>query len=186
MKDEFNYIDDLYCIHDAIKEDLHKYAMELKNGAKLDKGRAEYGDLMTHFAKEVRKEIFAEEGMTEEEIEGFTGSRGGTQGQGRAIRTTPGMSGMWEGEYDASMSMNGGSMRGGSFRHGGSMRGGNGGSGRQGRNAMGQFTGNGGWSGHEDPVISISQLRKMADMTTDHDEREYLLRMIERFNQEEN
>lgn len=174
---EDTYLDDLYCMQDMLKEDFKKFVKDA-GAAKLDKGRLEYGDALMHFAKNLRKELFAEEGMDEEEMEGFSGG-GGTQTFGRAIRTTPGM---WEDGGDSSGSR---SMRGGSYRSMRSMRQ-NGGSGNSGRrDSRGRFTSrSGNRSGHGDSGDAISRLQEMADMTTNHDEREIMLNMIERLKQD--
>lgn len=178
------YIEDLYCVKDAVEKAMSEYAQKVKKTGKLDETSLKWGDTLMHLAKNLDKEICFAEGMSEEEAERFSGSRGGTQGYGRAIRTTPGM---WSEEGGETMrgSMRG-SMRGGSYN--GSYYG-NGGGYSSRRDSMGRYASgdgsyNDGYSGHDDQEGTIAKLRKMADMTTNHDEREIMLNMIERLRNE--
>lgn len=159
------YLDALYRFEQLIAEDFAAFTEDTEKKG-LDVGRIKYADCMMHLAKNLRKEIFAEEGMSPEEIEGKSGI---TQGYGRAIRTTPGLSGNGQSGNH--------SMRGGSYRNGRSAYSvDDGWSGA--RDSRGRFT-----SGAEESGF-FDKMKKMADMTTNHDERETILRMIERLKTE--
>jgi len=153
------YLDALYRFEELIANDFAAFTEETEK-AGLDTGRIKYADCMMHLAKNLRKEIFAEEGMSPEEIEGISGN---TQGYGRAIRTTPGLSG-----------------KGRSMRGGASMKSAySGNEGMSGaRDSRGRFT-----SGADENGF-YTKMQKMADMTANHDEREMILRMIERLKHE--
>lgn len=167
MHEDEKYLDSLYCIQDKIKKDAEDFA---KNPENLQGKGVEYFDTLMHMAKNLRKEIWAEEGKYDDMFDEYSPDYSeGSQGYGRAIRTTPGIS--YEGRDGASMR----SMRGGSRRSydGGAMRGGN--SGR--RDARGRYASRGSsYAGREDVIES---LRRKANMTTDHDERERFLQMID-------
>lgn len=173
------YIEDLYCIKDALEKSVSDYAQKVKKAGKIaDEASLKWGDMLTHFAKNLDKEICFAEGMSEEEAERFSGSRGGTQGYGRAIRTTPGMESGY-GYMPASERSMRGSYNGSYEGRGYSSR----------RDSMGRYASGGGsyndgYSGHDDQEGTIAKLRKMADMTTNHDEREIILNMIERLRNE--
>lgn len=156
------YLDALYCLKDKAEEEIIAFA---KTGNFDPKGIQHFDTLM-HGAKNLDKVIDHEEGAGEEYDE-YSGS---TQGRGRAIRTTPGVS-MDDG-YSGENSMR--SMRGNSYRSMRSMRGT---SGR--RDARGRFA----RSGAADDTIE--KLRRKADMTTDHDERDILLNAIDWIENEE-
>lgn len=172
------YIEDLYCIKDALEKSVSEYAQKVKKTGKLDETSLKWGDTLMHLAKNLDKEICFAEGMSEEEAERFSGSRGGTQGYGRAIRTTPGMESGY-GYMPASERSMRGSYNGSYEGRGYSSR----------RDSMGRYASGGGsyndgYSGHDDQEGTIAKLRKMADMTTNHDEREIMLNMIERLRNE--
>lgn len=172
------YIEDLYCVKDAVEKAMSEYAQKVKKTGKLDETSLKWGDTLMHLAKNLDKEICFAEGMSEEEAERFSGSRGGTQGYGRAIRTTPGMESGY-GYMPASERSMRGSYNGSYEGRGYSSR----------RDSMGRYASVGGsysdgYSGHDDQEGTIAKLRKMADMTTNHDEREIMLNMIERLRNE--
>lgn len=172
------YIEDLYCVKDAVEKAMSEYAQKVKKTGKLDETSLKWGDSLMHLAKNLDKEICFAEGMSEEEAERFSGSRGGTQGYGRAIRTTPGMESGY-GYMPASERSMRGSYNGSYEGRGYSSR----------RDSMGRYASGGGsyndgYSGHDDQEGTIAKLRKMADMTTNHDEREIMLNMIERLRNE--
>lgn len=172
------YIEDLYCVKDAVEKAMSEYAQKVKKTGKLDETSLKWGDTLMHLAKNLDKEICFAEGMSEEEAERFSGSRGGTQGYGRAIRTTPGMESGY-GYMPASERSMRGSYNGSYEGRGYSSR----------RDSMGRYASGGGsyndgYSGHDDQEGTIAKLRKMADMTTNHDEREIMLNMIERLRNE--
>lgn len=196
------YLEDLYCIEEGLQKTISEFAKKVKKADRLDESMLKYSDTLMHLAKNLEKTICFEEGMGEDEMEQqFSGSRGGTQAQGRAIRSTPGM---WSEE--SGESMRGSSMRGGSSR--GSSRGGDGGGYSSRRGSRGRYTSangssgggsydggsynggsyggsyNDGFSGHDDQEGTIEKLRKWADATTNHDEREIMLNMIERLRNE--
>lgn len=172
------YIEDLYCIKDALEKSVSEYAQKVKKTGKLDETSLKWGDTLMHLAKNLDKEICFAEGMSEEEAERFSGSRGGTQGYGRAIRTTPGMESGY-GYMPASERSMRGSYNGSYEGRGYSSR-----RDSMGRCASGGGSYNDGYSGHDDQEGTIAKLRKMADMTTNHDEREIMLNMIERLRNE--
>lgn len=160
------YLDALYRFEELIAEDFAAFTEETEKKG-LDVGRIKYADCMMHLAKNLRKELFAEEGKDPEELERYSGT---SQGYGRAIRTTPGLSG------------NGGQL--GSGRSMKSMPN------KTGKSA---YSGNDEWSGARDSRGRYSgaeesgfyeKMQKMADMTANHDEREMILRMIERLKHE--
>lgn len=174
MHEDEKYLEALYCLQEKSKKKVIEFAEQ----SELMGKDAEYFDTMMHAAKNLRKEIIAEEigDVVPPEIAEYSGI---TQGYGRAIRTTPGM--------------DGGSMRGGNgggsrrSYDGGSMRGGN----SMKRDSRGRYTraggsyggswnsyGGGSYGGSEGEEM-IKKLRKRADMTTDHDERERFLAMID-------
>lgn len=172
------YIEDLYCVKDAVEKAMSEYVQKVKKTGKLDETSLKWGDTLMHLAKNLDKEICFAEGMSEEEAERFSGSRGGTQGYGRAIRTTPGMESGY-GYMPASERSMRGSYNGSYEGRGYSSR----------RDSMGRYASGGGsynegYSGHDDQEGTIAKLRKMADMTTNHDEREIMLNMIERLRNE--
>lgn len=172
------YIEDLYCVKDAVEKAMSEYAQKVKKTGKLDETSLKWGDTLMHLAKNLDKEICFSEGMSEEEAERFSGSRGGTQSYGRAIRTTPGMESGY-GYMPASERSMRGSYNGSYEGRGYSSR----------RDSMGRYASGGGsyndgYSGHDDQEGTIAKLRKMADMTTNHDEREIMLNMIERLRNE--
>jgi hypothetical protein len=165
------YFDALYRFQDMLADDFAKFVEETEQEG-LDKDRIHHADCMMHLAKNLRKELLTEEGMSPEEIESVTG---GTQGYGRAIRTTPGFENGQSGYMPVSgRSMNGTSRNGGrsSYAMGGS-------SGKC--DAMGRFTRSGG----EDKDV-FATMQKMADMTADHTEREMIMRLMERLRNETN
>lgn len=169
------FIDALYRFYDMLAEDFTAFVDEVEQNG-LDTGAVHHADCEMHLAKNLLKVLYAEEGMSPEEIEGMTG---GNQAYGRAIRTTPGfddMSGInrgGNGQSGANRSMRGTSRNGGRSSY--SMDGGSSGK----RDAMGRFSG-------AKPQDVFSKLQTMADMTTNHDEREIMLRMIERAKNEMN
>lgn len=165
------YLDALYRFEELLAEDFAAFTEDTERKG-LDGGRIKYADCMMHLAKNLRKEIFAEEGMSPEEIEGMSGN---TQGYGRAIRTTPGMTG--NGQSGNGQSGNR-SMRGGSYRSGKSAY-----SGDDGWSGEGNTGGRNSSSGADENGF-YNKMKKMADMTADHDEREMILRMIERMKHE--
>lgn len=153
------YLDALYRFEGMLADDFAAFVGETEK-AGLDAGRIKYADCLMHLAKNLRKEIFAEEGMSPEEIEGYSGSN---QGDGRAIRTTPGLG------------MQSGNKTGRSMKS--AYSGDEGGSGA--RDSRGRFTS----SGAEENGF-LAKMQKMADMTANHDEREMIMRMIERLKNE--
>lgn len=170
------YLDALYCVKEKVEKTVAAYADRVAKVEKLDDTMLKYGDTLMHFAKNLSKEIWCEEGGNEFGEE-FTGYNGGNQADGRAIRSTPGYS--MEGDSYRGSSMIGGQSYRGSYRGGYSSR----------RDSRGRFTSsngsyNNGYSGHDDQEGTIAKLRKMADMTTNHDEREIMLNMIERLKNE--
>lgn len=180
------YLDALYRFEELIAEDFAAFTEETEKKG-LDIGRIKYADCMMHLAKNLRKELFAEEGKDPEELERYSGT---SQGYGRAIRTTPGLSGnggqSGNGQYSGGQSGRGQSGNG-RTGNGQSMRGG---SSRSGKSA---YSGNDEWSGARDSRGRYSgaeesgfyeKMQKMADMTANHDEREMILRMIERLKHE--
>lgn len=172
------YIEDLYCVKDAVEKAMSEYAQKVKKTGKLDETSLKWGDTLMHLAKNLDKEICFAEGMSEEEAERFSGSRGGTQGYGRAIRTTPGMESGYMYMPASERSMRG-SYNGSYEGRGYSSR----------RDSMGRYASGGGsyndgYSGHDDQEGTIAKLRKMADTTTNHDEREIMLNIIERLRNE--
>ena len=157
------YLDALYRFQEMLCEDFCAFVEDTEKKG-LTESRLCYADTMMHLAKNLRKEQLVEEGFSPEEIEGMSGN----QGYGRAIRTTPGM--------EMSRSGNGRSMRG-SGRTGKSAYSGDGGvSGR--RDSRGRYASSG---ANED---IFAKMQKMADMTADHDEREMILKMVERLKDE--
>lgn len=159
MHEEEKYLDSLYCIQEKIMKDANEFA---KNPENLQGKGVEYFDTLMHMAKNLRKEIWAEEGKYDDMFDEYSG---GNQPYGRAIRTTPGIS--YDGQDGGSMR----SMRGGSRRS--YDRGGN----SERRDARGRYASRG--SSYAESSDMIQKLRRKADMTTDHDERERFLQMID-------
>lgn len=117
--------------------------------------------------------------VPEGEEEYTDGGASGDQGYGRAIRTTPGISGGYSGANGGGQTGNGRSMRGGTAMRSGGRTAYSGSGMRSGkRDSMGRY------SGAAEQEI-FDKLRKMADMTPDHDEREFLKRTIDRLKAEE-
>ena len=81
------YLDALYRFQEMLEEDFCAFVDDTERRG-LTERRISYADTLMHLAKNLRKEQLIEEGLPPEEIEKFSG---GTQGDGRAIRTTPGM-----------------------------------------------------------------------------------------------
>lgn len=165
MHEDEKYLDSLYCIQDQIKKDAEEFAKKPENFQ--GKG-VEYFDTLMHMAKNLRKEIWAEEGKYDDMFDEYSPDYSeGNQGYGRAIRTTPGISY----ERDGS-SMRGSmrSMRGMRRSYDGGMGGGNSGK----RDARGRYSRSA--DGGED---LYEKLRRHANMTTDHDDRERMLTMID-------
>lgn len=156
------YLDALYRFQEQLCEDFCAFVEDTEKKG-LTEGRICYADQMMHLAKNLRKEQFAEEGISEDS-EGYSGD----QAYGRSIRTTPGV-GANSGTYG-----NGRSMRN---------------SGRSMNSGKTAYSGDGGYSGRRDSrgrymssgadQDAVSKLQKMADITTNHDEREMILRMID-------
>jgi len=161
------YLDSLYRFQEMLEEDFCAFVDDTEKRG-LTEGRIRYADTMMHLAKNLRKEQLIEEGLPPEEIEKFSG---GTQGYGRAIRTTPGL----ETSGNRNGNQSGRSMRG-NGRSGHTAYSGDNSSGR--RDSMGRYAS----SGAEDDFFS--KMQKMADMTTNHDEREMIMNMIERLKNE--
>ena len=161
MNDKF--ADALYRFYDLLCEDFCAFTEDTEKKG-LTEGRIAYADTMMHLAKNMIKVLMYEEGQSEEYPEGSSGT---TQGYGRAIRTTPGVTGR--------------TMRT---------------SGRTSRNEpKTAYSGDGGYSGRRDSRgryassgaedgDMFSKMQKMADMTANHDEREIIMRMIERLKNE--
>ena len=164
------YIDALYCFRKMIAEDFGAFVEQTKQKG-LDEGRLKYADTMMHLAKNLDKEIFVEEGIDlDAEFDAQKKSSGSTQGYGRAIRTTPGIG---EGQSGRGRSMKGAEPHTAYTAY----TGGDGTSGK--RDSMGRYSG----------MIEndmFSRMQKMADMTPNHDEREIIMRMIERLKQDSN
>lgn len=147
------YLDALYRFQEKLCEDFCAFVEDTEKHG-LTEGRICYADQLMHLAKNLRREQFAEEGISEES-EGYSGE----QGHGRAIRTTPGLG--------KSMRNSGRSMNSGKTAYSGD----EGSSGI--RDSRGRYMSSGAESD------AITKLQKMADVTADHDERETILRMIE-------
>lgn len=165
------YLDALYRFHELIEEDFTAFVKDTEKKG-LTEGRIKYADCMMHLAKNTTKEILAAEGMDPEEMEQYSGN----QGYGRAIRTTPGLDDGMSGNGQTGNGQTGRSMRSGA-RSGHTAYSGDGNnSGR--RDSRGRYASSG---ANED---IFSKMQKMADMTTNHDEREIIMRMIDRIKSE--
>lgn len=145
------YLDALYSLQDKVKAEAIAFA---KSGT-FDKAGIQFFDTLMHGAKNLRKEIMGEEGYCDPEEE-YEGTSGTTQARGRAIRTTPGMND-GDGSFRSMRGTPTHSMRGMSGR----------------RDARGRFA----RSGTAEDAIEM--LRRKANLTTDHDERDILLSTIE-------
>lgn len=151
MHEKEDYLDALYDLQEKVKAEAIAFA---KSG-NFDKTGIQFFDTLMHGAKNLRKEIMGEEGYFDsgEEYEGTSGT---TQARGRSIRTTPGMT-SGESSSRSMRSAQTSSMRGSSGR----------------RDARGRFA----TSGTAEDAIEM--LRRKANMTTDHDERDILLSTVE-------
>ena len=122
------YLDALYRFQEQLCEDFCAFVEDTEKRG-LTEGRICYADQLMHLAKNLRREQFAEEGISEDG-EGYSGE----QGYGRSIRTTPGV-GANSGTYGNGQSGNGRSMRN---------------TGRSTNNGRTAYSGDGGYSGKRD------------------------------------